>query len=556
MDKIWLDSYPPGVPADIDQPLPRSLVALLEESVARHGVRPAFSNMGATLSYADLDRLSRSFAAWLQQVAGLRPGERIALMMPNVLQYPVALFAALRAGLTVVNTNPLYTPRELQHQLEDSGARAVVVLDNFAHTLAQVPSARHLRAVVTTGLGDLLGFPRALLVNAVVKHLKRMVPAYTLPGAVRFGTVLARGRRQQLQNVALGAEDLAFIQYTGGTTGTARGAMLTHGNLLANVEQARLWFQGLLEEGRECVVTALPLYHVFALLANCLLFLRLGGRNILITNPRDLPAFVKTLDGSGFTAISGVNTLFNALLNTPGFDRLDFSRLKLALGGGMAVQRAVAARWKHITGVPLLEAYGLTEASPAIAVSPPTAREFSGTVGLPLPGTEVVICNDAGVEQAPDQPGELCVRGPQVMRGYWCAEQATREVLSAEGWLRTGDVATVDKAGYVRIVERKKDVIVVSGFNVYPSEIEQVISAHPGVAEVGAIGVPDAQTGEAVKVVVVARDPALDARQLLDYCREHLTRYKLPRVVEFRKSLPKTAVGKTLRRALREPGVP
>lgn len=556
LEKPWFRSYPRGMPRHIDCSLHPSLVHLFEWSARRYAPLPAYKNFGRTLSYAAIEELSRHFAGYLQNVVRLAPGDRIALMLPNVLQYPVALFGALRAGLVVVNVNPLYTTRELQEQLADAGTSAIVVLENFAHKLAELESGARPRAIVVTGLGDLLGFPRSLFVNGSVRYLRRLVPTWHLPGAVRFKAALALGRRHRATAVGLTPGDPAFLQYTGGTTGIAKAAVLTHGNVVANVLQAHAWLSDLLEEGREVVVTALPLYHIFALLANCLLFTRLGGLNLLITNPRDLPGFVATLRRQRFTALSGVNTLFNALLNTPGFERLDFSSFKLALGGGMAVQRAVAQRWKHVTGVTLLEAYGLTEASPAVAINPCDLAQFNGCVGLPLPDTDIAIRDEQGHDLPPGRPGELCVRGPQVMSGYWQRPDETALALSADGWLRTGDIAVLEPSGYLRIVDRSKDVIVVSGFNVYPNEVESVAAAHPGVREAAAVGVPDANSGEAVKLVVVRADPALTAEALLTHCRRLLTAYKLPRVIEFRDALPKSNVGKILRRELRSPGLP
>ena len=554
MEKIWLREYPPGVPAEVDLNEFSSLKDILEKSCQRFSDLPAYSNMGVTLRYRDIDRLSRAFGAWLQQTLGLGKGERVALMMPNVLQYPVALFGVLRTGLIVVNVNPLYTPRELEHQLKDSGATAIVILENFAHTLQEVLDRTPVKTVITTQLGDLFPFPKRPLVNFVVKRVKKMVPAWSIPGAIPFRQVLSEGAGKTLADVPLDHEDLAFLQYTGGTTGVSKGAMLTHGNLVANLQQASAWLSSVSKPGEETIITALPLYHIFCLTVNGLVFMKAGGHNVLITNPRDMPGFVKELGKVRFTAITGVNTLFNALLYTPGFDRLDFSALKLNVAGGMAVQRAVAESWRRVTGTPLIEGYGLTETSPNAICNPLTIEEYSGNIGLPLPSTELSIRDDEGRELGvgQDQVGEICIRGPQVMRGYWQRPDETAKVMTEDGYLRTGDIGYVDERGYVRIVDRKKDMILVSGFNVYPNEIEDVAALHPGVLEVAAIGVPDEKSGEAVKIVVVKKDPALTAETLIEYCRQNLTAYKVPRQVEFRKELPKTNVGKILRRALRE----
>ena len=552
MEKIWLREYPPGVPAEIDLNEFGSLKDILEKSCARFADLPAYSNMGVTLSYRDIDRLSSAFAAYLQQVLGLDRGDRVAIMLPNVLQYPVALFGVLRAGLVVVNVNPLYTPRELEHQLKDSGASAILILENFAHTLQEVLERTPLRTVITTQLGDLFPFPKRPLVNFVVKRVRKMVPAWRLPGAVPLRQVLHEGARRTLQDVPVDHDDLAFLQYTGGTTGVSKGAMLTHGNLVANLQQASAWLSTVSSQSAETIITALPLYHIFSLTANCLTFMKVGGHNILITNPRDMPGFVKELSRVRFTAISGVNTLFNGLLNTPGFAQLDFSALRLCLSGGMALQRAVAERWQQVTGVPLIEGYGLTETSPAVTFNPLTLREYNGSIGLPMPSTELSIRDDDGRELALGEAGEICVRGPQVMRGYWNRPGETAQVMTADAYLRTGDIGYIDARGYVRIVDRKKDMILVSGFNVYPNEVEDVAALHAGVLEVAAIGVPDEKSGEAVKLVVVKKDPALTAEALIEHCRQHLAGYKVPRLIEFRAELPKTNVGKILRRLLRE----
>ena len=552
MDKPWLAHYPPGVPAQADVEAHDSLVQMFDESCERFASKPAFSNFGVTISYADLEAHSRAFAGYLQNDLGLEKGERIAIMMPNLLQYPVALFGALRAGLTVVNTNPLYTERELEHQLVDSGASAIVIVENFAHVLDRCIARTPVRHVILTRMGDLLGFPRSLLVNLVVKYVKKLVPAHSLDRPVAFNDALVRGRALGFTPVQVTRQDIAFLQYTGGTTGVSKGAMLSHGNMVANVHQASAWLGPFIAQGEEIVVTALPLYHIFALTANCITFMHYGGHNVLITNPRDMPGFVKDIRNLRFTVITGVNTLFNGLLNTPGIETVDFSRLKVALGGGMAVQRGVAERWRKATGKVLLEAYGLTETSPAVCINPLDLEEFNGCIGLPIPSTEVCLRDDEGKLVEPGAPGELCVRGPQVMQGYWQREQETRNVLDADGWLRTGDIAQMDERGYLRIVDRKKDMILVSGFNVYPNEIEDVAALHPGVLEVGAIGVPDEKTGETVKLIVVKKDPALTEEALIEFCRGQLTNYKRPRHVTFVTDLPKSNVGKILRRELRE----
>ena len=552
MDKIWLQSYQHGVPAEVDINEFQSLGEMFEKSVARYRDRVAYVNMGATLTYGELDTLSRDFAAYLQSDLKLARGARIAIMMPNVLQYPVCMLGALRAGYTVVNCNPLYTPRELEHQLKDSGAEAIVILANFAHTLEQVLEQTAIKHIVIARLGDMLGFAKGSLVNFVVKYVKKMVPAWHLPSPVDFGKALSRGAGGEFKMVAVAPGDLAFLQYTGGTTGVSKGAMLTHRNILANLAQVYAWIIPDVEEGREFVVTALPLYHIFALTANCFTFLRIGASNLLITNPRDIPAFVGELAKCPFTVFIGVNTLFNALLHNETFLALDFSHLKISLGGGMAVQKAVAERWKKVTGTPLIEAYGLTETSPAATINPLNSPEYNGSIGLPISSTDVAIRNDSGADVALGERGELCIRGPQVMTGYYNRPEETANVFMADGFLRTGDVAVMDQKGYLRIVDRKKDMILVSGFNVYPNEVEDVVAMHPGVLEVASVGIPDERSGEAVKIFVVKKDPTLSAAQLIAHCREHLTGYKVPSQVEFRSELPKTNVGKILRRQLRD----
>ena len=552
MEKIWLKEYPAGVPAEVDLNEFSSIKDILEKSCERFADLPAYSNMGVTLRYRDIDRLSRDFGAHLQGI-GLSKGDRVAIMMPNVLQYPVALFGALRAGLTVVNVNPLYTPRELEHQLNDSGSTVIVIIENFAHTLQEVLDKTPVKTVITTELGDLFPFPKRPLVNFVVKHVKKMVPAWRIPGAVPFRQALSQGAGKTLAEVSLNHDDIAFLQYTGGTTGVSKGAMLTHGNMVANLQQASAWLSPFSKPAEETIITALPLYHIFSLTANCLTFMKVGGHNILITNPRDMPGFVKELGKIKFTVMTGVNTLFNGLLHTPGFEQLDFSSLKIALGGGMAVQRAVAEQWRKVTGTPLIEAYGLTETSPAACINPLTLNEYNGNIGLPISSTELSIRDDEGRELGfgEDQVGEICIRGPQVMRGYWKRPEETAQVMTSDGYLRTGDVGYVNEQGYARIVDRKKDMILVSGFNVYPNEIEDIVAHHPMVLEVAAVGIPDEKSGEAVKIVVVKKDPALTAEMLIEHCRRELTGYKLPRHVEFRSELPKTNVGKILRRLLR-----
>ncbi len=552
MEKVWLKNYPVGVPAEINPNEYASIVEMIEESVERFADKPAFTSMGRTINYADYDRLSRCFAAYLQQVAGLEKGDRIAIMLPNVLQYPIALYGALRAGLTVVNTNPLYTTRELEHQLKDSGAKAILILENFAHTLADVIERTEVSTVLVTGVGDQLGWPKSSIVNFVVRHVRKQVPAWELPSYVRFNDALREGNYRRFMPVAVTQDDVAFLQYTGGTTGVAKGAMLTHRNMIANVLQSASWIGTAARYGEDIVITALPLYHIFALTGNWLVFLRFGAQNILIANPRDFPAFVAELKKYRFSYISGVNTLFNALLNTPGFSEVDFSELRITLGGGMAVQRSVAERWKQATGNVLTQAWGLTETSPAACINPFGDFDFNGSIGLPIPSTEISIRDDSGKELAIGEIGEICVRGPQVMLGYWNRPEETAEVMLPENWLRTGDIGRIDDEGFVYIEDRKKDMILVSGFNVYPNEIESVVSAHPGVLEVAAVAQPDERSGETVALFIVKKDPSLTEQQVVDFARKQLTGYKTPRHVYFRDELPKTNVGKILRRALRD----
>ncbi|WP_428943211.1 long-chain-fatty-acid--CoA ligase FadD [Pantoea sp. FN060301] len=551
MNKVWLNRYPADVPAEIDADRYSSLIDLFEQAASRYAERPAFINMGQAMTFRQLEARSRAFAAYLQQGLGLKKGDRVALMMPNLLQYPIALFGILRAGMVVVNVNPLYTPRELEHQLNDSGASAIVIVSNFAHTLEKVVAKTQVKHVILTRLGDQLSPAKGTLVNFVVKYVKRLIPKYYLPDALSFRSALQKGEQMQYLRPQVSNDDLAFLQYTGGTTGVAKGAMLTHRNMQANLEQTKATYGSLLKEGKELVVTALPLYHIFALTVNCMLFIDLGGTNLLITNPRDIPALVKELGKHRFTAITGVNTLFNALLNDEDFNKLDFSSLTLSAGGGMAVQKAVAERWEKLTGHYLLEGYGLTECSPLVSVNPYDIRYHSGSIGLPVPSTDIMLVDEAGNEVAEGEPGELCIKGPQVMTGYWQQPEATREVLK-NGWLHSGDIVTVDEEGFIRIIDRKKDMILVSGFNVYPNEIEDVLMQHPKVREVAAVGVPNDITGETVKICVVKKDASLTQEELIAHCKKHLTGYKIPRVVEFRSDLPKTNVGKILRRELRD----
>ena len=548
MEKSWLARYPAGTPAEISLDSGTSLVDVLRTSCERFATKPAFHNMGTTLTYAEVDARSRDFAAWLG-ANSLRPGDRIALMMPNVLQYPIALFGALRAGLVVVNTNPLYTPRELEHQLRDSGALCIVVLANFAHVVQAVLPRTSVRHVIVTQLGDLLHFPKGAIVNWAARTVKKLVPPYSIPRALAFRDVLETGARLTFSPPPISAADLALLQYTGGTTGVAKGAMLTHRSLVANLEQVSQLWRSTIETGAEVVITPLPLYHIFCLTCNCLTFFKHGCLNVLITNPRDIPSFIAELRRWRFTFISGVNTLYNALLAHPGFARLDFSRLKLGIAGGMALHPDVARRWRTATGRDLIEGYGLTEASPVVACNLPGASRL-GTVGVPLPSTEISIRDD-NREVSPGAEGELCVRGPQVMRGYWNMPEETAKTLDADGWLHTGDIAKVDADGFLRIVDRKKDMIIVSGFKVFPNEVETVLTMHAAVVEAGCIGVPDDRSGQAVKAYLVTRQ-SVTVEDVRAFCREHMTAYKVPKYVEFRETLPKTNIGKILRRALAE----
>ena len=552
MTQPWLANYQSGVPHTVNLEEFACIPEVMAHSVAKYRDRDAFINMGKSISYADLDRLSIQFATYLQQTLKLPTGSRVAVMMPNVLQYPVAIFGILRAGYVVVNVNPLYTPRELEHQLNDSGAETILILANFAHTLEAIIQKTKVKHTIVTELGDLFGFPKKLLVNSVVRYIKKLVPSYTLLGHTTLAQALEQSKSNTLKEPKLNQQDIAFLQYTGGTTGVAKGAILTHGNIVANMQQAHAWISPIVTDGKEMIVTALPLYHIFSLTANCMVFTKIGATNLLITNPRDIPDFVKTLAKYPVTCITGVNTLFNALLNNPEFAKLDFSNWKLALGGGMAVQHAVADKWKKITHIPLVEAYGLTETSPAAMMNPMNTTEFNGMIGLPIPLTTGEIRDDAGQVLPAGERGELFIRGPQVMNGYWNRPEDTAQILGEDGFLATGDIAIMKPSGFFQIVDRKKDMILVSGFNVYPNEIEDVVANHPGILEVACIGIPDEKTGEAVKLVVVKKDPQLTSEQVIEFCRGQLTNYKIPRIIEFRDSLPKSNVGKILRRELRD----
>jgi long-chain acyl-CoA synthetase len=553
VEKIWLKSYPEGVPADLPAPEFQSVRDMIEFSIQKYADRPAYTNMGTTLTFADLDRLSLRFACYLQQSLGLTRGERVAIMLPNVLQYPVVLCGIFRAGLVVVNVNPLYTPRELRHQLADSGAKCIIVLENFADTLEEVIGDTKLQHVVTTELGDLLGWPKRSITNFVLKRIKKIVPAFSLPGSVSLRRALKSESGARLEPVELGYADIAFLQYTGGTTGLSKGAMLSHRNMVYNVHQSFAWQAGAFDGIERIVaITALPLYHIFSLQANCLTIMLEGGENILITNPRDFAGFVNELKKHKFVFFTGVNTLFATLLNTPGFADLDFSSLRLTIGGGMAVQEAVSRKWLEVTGQPIVQAYGLTETSPAAIVNPLGVKEFTGSIGLPIPSTEVRICDDDGNDVEAGGIGEICIRGPQVMEGYWQNAEETENVMLPDGWFRTGDIGRIDEKGYVFIEDRKKDMILVSAFNVYPNEIEGLVVEMDGVLEAAAIGIPDEKSGEAVKLFVVRSDPTVTENDVMNFCRDNLTGYKVPKQIEFRDELPKTNIGKILRRALRD----
>ncbi len=561
MERIWLKHYPPGVPHDVDLTQYSSLVELIDEGFRQHASRNAYAYMDKFFTFGEIDRYSAAFGAWLQS-QGLARGARVAIMMPNVVQYPIALAGVLRAGYVVVNVNPLYTPRELEHQLKDSGAEAIVILENFAATLQQVIARTAVKKVIIASLGEMLGFPKSAIVNFAVRRVKKMVPAYSLPGHVRFTETLDAGARRTLERVSVTQQDTAFLQYTGGTTGVSKGATLTHGNLVANVLQMEAWIVPALQDTSRgpvpeqfVYICALPLYHVFALVVNCLFGMRIGTLNVLITNPRDIPGFVKELGKYKFNVLPGVNTLYNALAENEEFRKLDFSSLRVANGGGMAVQKATSEKWLALTGVPIIEGYGLSETSPVATCNPILNREYNGTIGLPFPNTEIDILDDAGQPVPLGQPGEIAIRGPQVMAGYWNRPDETAKVMTPDGFFKSGDVGIMDERGYIRIVDRKKDMILVSGFNVYPNEIEQVIATHPGVVECAVVGVPDEKSGEAVKVFVVRKDPALTAEQLMEFCKENFTGYKKPKYIEFRDELPKTNVGKILRRELRDAAV-
>ena len=555
MDRFWLKNYPKGVPADIDYHQYESLVQLLEEAFKKHSSKPAYEFMGKDLTYHQLDEFSAAIAAWLQS-KGFSKGKRVAIMMPNVMQYPVALAAALRAGCTVVNVNPLYTPRELEHQLKDSGAEAIFILENFAHTLQQVYAKVPTKTVVVCAMGDMLGFAKGLLVNFVVRNVKKMVPEFTIANAVRWNEVLADGLRMTLKPVKVGHDDIAFLQYTGGTTGVSKGATLTHRNIVANMLQAEAWYQPALSKLKPgeapTAVTALPLYHIFALTVCAMLSMRIGGKCLLIANPRDIPGFVKDLQKTSFHVFPAVNTLFNGLLHNQEFRKLDFSRLILSAGGGMAVQQAVAERWLKVTGCPIVEGYGLSETSPIATANRTDTDKFTGTIGLPVPSTEIAILDDQGNRLPIGHVGEIAIKGPQVMAGYWNRPDETAKVMTPDDFFRSGDIGVMDAEGYTRIVDRKKDMILVSGFNVYPNEVEGVVASHPGVLECAAVGVPDENSGEAVKLFVVKKDPAVTEKEIMEYCKEQLTGYKKPKYIEFRSDLPKTNVGKILRRELRD----
>ncbi len=552
---FWTARYPKGVPTTVEATVNqyRSTLDVFEETVGRFPTKPAFTCMGKTLTFSELNRKAESFAAFLQGELKLKKGDRIAIQMPNVLQYPVVLFGAIKAGLVIVNTNPLYTEREMKHQFNDAGVTAVVILSNFASHLQKILQETKIQHVIVTELGDMLGFPKNLVVNAVVKHVKKMVPEFSLPDAIPFMTALERGARLTCKRVPTELDEVAFLQYTGGTTGVAKGAMLTHRNVVSNMEQIRCWMLPRLKEGEEIVICALPLYHIFAFTVNALAIAKFGGHNILITNPRDIPAFIKELKKYKVSVYTGVNTLFNALMNHPEFRKLDFSHLKIAVAGAMPLQSVVANRWKEITGSAIVEGYGLTETSPVAACNPIDGTDRTGTIGLPVPSTLIKLIDDDGKDVDIGQAGEICIKGPQVMKGYWNRPDETANVMTADGWFKSGDIGIMDADGFTRIVDRKKDMILVSGFNVYPNEVEEVIASHPGVLEVAAIGIRDDKSGEVVKIFVVKRDPSVTAEELIEFARKDLAGYKIPKAVEFRSELPKTNVGKILRRALREP---
>lgn len=551
MEKPWIKHYDVGVKSEIDYGSFNSINSILDYAFSKYAQKPAFSNMGRTISYQELKEYSQAFGAYLQNELKLKRGDRVALMMPNILQYPVALFGILQAGLVVVNVNPLYTARELEHQLNDSGAKAIVIFSNSAHVLEKVVARTQVEHVILTDIGDLLGFPKSLIVNFVIRYIKKMVPKFSIKGATFFNHALLTGGQQKFTPVECSFDDIAFLQYTGGTTGVSKGAILTHKNIVANVLQAKEWIHNFIREGEEVIITPLPLYHIFSLTANCLIFFSVGGLNVLITNPRDIPNFVKELKKWKFTAFTGVNTLFNALLNNADFRKLDFSSLHVTLGGGMAVQEAVADEWKKVTKKPLIEAYGLTETSPAACINPMTLKDFNGYIGLPISSTYVSIKDDSGNDLASGEVGEICIKGPQVMLGYWNRPDETAKVMTKDNYFRTGDLGFMTPEGYCKIVDRKKDMILVSGFNVYPNEIEDVVVKHPRIIEAAAIGIPDEKSGEIVKLYVVPKDQDLTSAEVIEHCRLHLTGYKVPKIVEFRNELPKTNVGKILRKDLR-----
>ena len=550
MSHAWYDQYDDGVPKEIDVNTYQSIVDILNQSFTKFRDKPSFTCMGKTFTYGEIDTLSRKFASYLQNDLNLEKGSRVAIMMPNVLQYPIALFGALRAGMIAVNVNPLYTERELEHQLNDAEVETIVLFSNSAHVLEKIKAKTKLKNIIVTGIGDLLGFPKSLVVNFVIKNIKKMVPSYDLPGHLRFNDVLALGDESKFKSVEISNDDMAFLQYTGGTTGVAKGAVLTHGNIVANMVQARAWIKNLIKEGEEIIITPLPLYHIFSLTANCFVFSSVGAHNILITNPRDLPGFVKELSKWKFTAFTGVNTLFNGLLNRDDFKELDFSHLKLTLGGGMAVQKAVAEKWRKVTNRPLIEAYGLTETSPAACINPMTNLDFNGKIGVPISSTIVKIIDDDGNDVPVNDSGELCIKGPQVMKGYWKRDADTAEVMTSDGFFKTGDIAFMDEKGYFQIVDRKKDMILVSGFNVYPNEVEDAVVTHENILEAAAVGVPDEKSGEIVKLFVVKKGD-ITKEEVIAHCRTVLTGYKIPKIIEFRDELPKSNVGKILRKDLR-----
>lgn len=551
MERVWYEQYEKGVPHEIDPSVYKNIPHILEESFSKFAQKPAFHCMGTTFTYGELDDKSRQFASYLQNDLGMQKGDRLAIMMPNILQYPVALFGALRAGMVVVNVNPLYTARELEHQLNDSGATAIVIFENSCKTLQDVISKTSVKHVLTTQIGDYLKFPKNHIVNLVIKYVKKMVPSWSIPGAVSFVESVASGDANKFRAPEIDSEETAFLQYTGGTTGVSKGAVLTHQNICANLIQAKSWISTKVKEGEEIIITPLPLYHIFSLTANCFAFSTLGALNVLITNPRDIPGFIKELKSWKFTAFTGVNTLFNGLLNNPDFKSIDFSHLKLALGGGMAVQKAVAERWKETTGTPLIEAYGLTETSPAACINPMDLKEYNGFIGLPISSTDVCILDDEGNKLGVGEVGEISIKGPQVMSGYWNRPEETQKVMTSDGFFKTGDIGVMNEQGFFKIVDRKKDMILVSGFNVYPNEVEDVVINHPKVFEVAAVGAPDEKSGEVVKLFIVKKDESLTEDEVKSFCRENLTGYKVPKYVEFRKDLPKSNVGKILRKELR-----